>query len=304
MPDIDPCEICRNQAAPIPGALPFDGVSQNCRRCGKFRLTGSILPQIERLSETQRALLSGWVYDQNQFGDVPIITSDDLGRILSRPIPGVLDRANRFLAFSVSQQKKLGERFNMNEPQILAATYSENGSELHALAKFLEAQGLVQFIAMGGLMQVTPLGFIRHEESRGKITGSSQAFVAMWFDETMRTAYANGFEIGIRSAGYEPVRIDGVEHIGKIDDEIIAQIRKSRFVVADFTGHRGGVYFEAGYALGHALPVIWTCRRDALVELHFDTRQFNFIVWESDADLAQRLARRIEAVIGLGPGQN
>jgi len=35
-----------------------------------------------------------------------------------------------------------------------------------------------------------------------------------------------------------------------------------RFIVADFTGQRGGVYFEAGYALGLRKPVIWTCKRD------------------------------------------
>ena len=33
-------------------------------------------------------------------------------------------------------------------------------------------------------------------------------------------------------------------------DRIIAQIRASKFVVADFTRNRGGVYYEAGFALG------------------------------------------------------
>ena len=33
----------------------------------------------------------------------------------------------------------------------------------------------------------------------------------------------------------EPVRIDQKERLNKIDDEIIAEIRRSRFLVADFT---------------------------------------------------------------------
>ncbi len=37
-----------------------------------------------------------------------------------------------------------------------------------------------------------------------------------------------------------------------------------RFMIADFTGHRGGVYFEAGFAHGLGIPVIWTCREDQL----------------------------------------
>ena len=123
----------------------------------------------------------------------------------------------------------------------------------------------------------------------------------MWFDETTRDAYANGFEPAIRDAGYDPLRIDRVEHVGKIDDEIIAQIRRSRFVVADFTGHRGGVYFEAGFALGLDLPVFWTCRKDEIGGLHFDIRQFNCIDWADSNELADRLQKRIEAVIGAGP---
>jgi hypothetical protein len=62
------------------------------------------------------------------------------------------------------------------------------------------------------------------------------------------------------------------EHINKIGDEIISQIRRSKFLIADFTGHRGGVYFEAGLAMGLGLPVFWTCRRDDLDKLHFDIR--------------------------------
>jgi hypothetical protein len=53
---------------------------------------------------------------------------------------------------------------------------------------------------------------------------------------------------------------------------MISQIRRSKFLIADFTGHRGGVYFEAGYAMGLGLPVFWTCRRDDLDKLHFGIR--------------------------------
>ena len=33
----------------------------------------------------------------------------------------------------------------------------------------------------------------------------------------------------------------------------MAEIRRSRFVVADYTGQVNGVYFEAGFALGLGL---------------------------------------------------
>jgi hypothetical protein len=74
-------------------------------------------------------------------------------------------------------------------------------------------------------------------------------------------------------------------------------------LVADFTIQRGGVYFEAGYGLGLGMHVIWTVRSDALNDVHFDNRQYNFIRWEAgkwDA-LEFALKNRIEATIGRGP---
>ena len=57
----------------------------------------------------------------------------------------------------------------------------------------------------------------------------------MWFDLSMDEAYQNGIQPAIEDAGYEAVRIDRKDHNNKIDDEIIAEIRRSRFLVADFT---------------------------------------------------------------------
>jgi hypothetical protein len=62
--------------------------------------------------------------------------------------------------------------------------------------------------------------------------------------------------------------ISNKEHANKIDDEIIAEIRRSAFLVADFTGHRQNVYFETGFAIGLARQVVWTCRKDEIKDLH------------------------------------
>ena len=127
----------------------------------------------------------------------------------------------------------------------------------------------------------------------------------MWFDDSMRQAWQRGIAPAIRDAGYEPVRIDQQEHVNKIDDEIIAEIRRARFIVADFTqgdtGARGGVYYEAGFAHGLDIPVIFTCREDSLGKVHFDTRQYNHIVWTEPEELRQSLKNCIAAVIGDGP---
>ena len=135
---------------------------------------------------------------------------------------------------------------------------------------------------------------------------TSQAFVAMWFDGSMKDVRVKGIMPGIEDAGYKPYLVDDDKLADKIDDKIISEIRNSRFLVADFThgpkGARGGVYFEAGFALGFGIPVIFCCRADQIDDVHFDTRQYNHILWTTPEELRARLADRIGASLGLGPG--
>lgn len=150
-------------------------------------------------------------------------------------------------------------------------------------------------------------GYARLAEIEEAATDSSTAFVAMWFDESMDEVWENAIKPGIDEAGYEAFRIDREEHLDKIDDAIIAALRRARFVVADFThgddGARGGVYYEAGFAYGLKLPFIFSCRRDSIGKVHFDTRQYPHILWDMDElDAFRRaLTTRIGATIGDGP---
>ncbi len=154
-------------------------------------------------------------------------------------------------------------------------------------------------------LTVTAQGWLKIDELIKRLPSSTQAFVAMWFNDSMAAAFTDGIELAVRDSGYEAVRIDKKEHNNKIDDGIIAEIRRSRFLVADFTcgsgNVRGGVYYEAGFAQGLGIPVIWTCKDTSLGDLHFDTRQYSHIVWKTPADLSVQLRNRIGATIGDGP---
>ncbi len=299
MPDKDPCELCGTLAEIIDSG--GWGVQQRCPRCGEFRLTGTGMTTIRNIPRPDKAKLSGWVRDQNILGDIPELSDDRIRHLVASPMPSIGERADRLLSYAIRKQKKLGDTFTIIDPALVAVTYSGDEDELQYLVNYLCDEALIKPWGMGGITEITPAGHMRYEELQARQPASAQGFVAMWFDETMRDAYVDGFEVGVRDAGYDPLRVDSVEHVGKIDDEIISQIRRARFVVADFTGQRGGVYFEAGFALGLNLPVFWTCRRNQIDELHFDIRQFNCIDWTEPPELADRLQKRIEAVIGAGP---
>lgn len=145
-------------------------------------------------------------------------------------------------------------------------------------------------------LTLTPAGWQRIRELREAGRDTDQAFVAMWFDdEQMGRAWPDGIRPAFDGTGWKPLRIDAVEHNDRIDARIVAEINRSGLLVADVTGGRQGVYFEAGYAIGRGLPVIWTVRKDYLSAVHFDTRQYNHVVWETPAELCEKLQYRILA---------
>jgi len=113
----------------------------------------------------------------------------------------------------------------------------------------------------------------------------------------MSDFYDNGIKPAVIKADYDPIRIDTQEFNSKICDEIIAEIKRSKFMISDFTGQRGGVYFEAGYAMGQNKPVIFVVKEDDLKTVHFDTRQYNHIVYNSPEELRKKLYDRICATI-------
>lgn len=187
---------------------------------------------------------------------------------------------------------------------LLSFAWAEDAGELSYLITeyLIKTVNCLKFTPPNGYMMITPNGWKILDGLRTPGSKSNIGFVAMWFDESVKAVWTKGIRIGIVDSGYDPLRIDGVEHNNHIDDAIIAAIRECKFLVADLTGGRGGVYFEAGFAKGLGKEVIWLCKADELGSVHFDTRQYNFILWSPDnlPKLAIDLKNRIEATLGKG----
>ena len=263
------------------------------------------------------------------------VTTDSIRRARAQnPLPVHL-RADRLLRYLASQSMTIGDSVNIgryrldveyskdsygsplypeapNSPglfEAMAYTESTSPEEVYYLANYITEMGWARTVA--GIqyysVEMTVLGHGRVADEARKVD-TSQAFVAMWLDDSMKSMYEEAIEPAIRKAGYEPMLISQKEHINKIEDEIIAEIRRSRFVVADFThnpddGIRGSVYYEAGFAHGLDLPVIFACKHDQVEDLHFDTSHYSHITWTAAGDLREQLVNRIRAVVGQGPLQ-
>lgn len=301
-PQNSECLICGNSAHQGQDwAVP----DFECVRCGQFRVSDFPGGWLQLKSGSQMVRLSGWVREQNAAGNVLTLTPDVWKRVVNMPLPRYRERALKALRVVARKYPDVSGWRSVasatGDLEIVGTSYSVDPNEVGLLFHVLSAEKLLDIRPDGTLFQLTVPGLFAVEAMSAPSSVSARGFVAMDFAENMRDAWTNGFDPAIRAAGFQPIRIDAKDYIGGITDEIISEIRQSRFVVADYTGQKSGVYFEAGFALALGLPVIPTCRADEIEMLHFDIRHLNTLLWKAPNDLADSLAKRIRAVVGVGP---
>jgi hypothetical protein len=297
-----PCPICLLSDQQIDYQTVEGSLTRiNCPRCKSFFISFNALN--EELNPL-RAKLSAWIRNRNeQGGEVPQITTDTLKNLQSG-LPDYSPREKQTILLHNIERKT---EYPGN-PVVLTYNYdyplawASGVEELVYYINSLQERGFVNTNMTMGLCRVTITagGWDYLERLEKHINERTQAFVAMSFSDDLKPIWEGPIYNAITKAGYKPYRVDAEPHIDRIDAKIISEIKNSRFVVADVTDQKRGVYFEAGFAQGLGLPVIWCVRKDDLENVHFDTRQYNHIVWESPDDLEDKLYYSICANIGKG----
>lgn len=285
-----------------------------CRRCGKFRLGGMANWWLHNLNPSNRSRLYKVSFAlrtaaerrlaAQDSSNYPTHSGEDLSKMLDSVEPTVQQKSGLLLRHFARITKYPGEAVEFDV---------ENDYTIIAARNAPEARFYMTNLSQRKLLYLEP-SYTGSTKPRGTVSGdgwneldvtdrageqSADAFIAMAFHPD-RDPYERAISKAIKAAGYRPVRIDQVEHVNKIDDEIIARIRSAKFLVADFTLQRNGVYFEAGFMLGLGRTVIWLCEKSELERVHFDTRQYNTIDYVDAEDLTKRLQIRIEALLGKG----
>ena len=282
-----------------------------CPACGSYTVTGSAWAILKgERWRAERWKLSGVVRNAAAAGGEVHLTSETIPSYLatSNPPKDPLELIDRIVLWLATRR---GDDPDLDSHQVVQLTdfplfYRRDEHAFWRALNLVANAGFVEPFA-GFLTEeevwppvkvtMTLAGWRHAATLRSTARSTWQAFVAMWFSADLSSAFTEGIAPALRSTGYEAVRVDALQHNEKIDDRIIAEIRRSGLVVADFTGHRGGVYFEAGFARGLGVPLIWTCREDAIATAHFDTRQFNHITWATPAELREKLQNRIRATL-------
>jgi len=291
----------------------------HCAVCGRYGITEEVLLTYPSggLPSDVKLPLSAVVRRRWEYTNRPELLTSANCRDLASSAPGKNDvptKVRYLLAYIAYKSCFPGERITLKGQTDYPICFAANIDEFGFYAQFIKEAGFVDgqraqrpLEELGDYRYwLTPKGW--EEIERVPTLDSPYAFVAMSFTKDgeygplLTQAYEQAITPAVeQDAGYEAIRVDRQEFLGDIVFEIIARIRECRFVVADVTEHKNGVYFEAGYAAGMGLPVIWTCHKEDMAGAHFDTSHMNHIVWEDIPGLREALANRILATMGKGP---
>lgn len=294
------CPFCKSTNCIIKLDVSDHILLIDCPTCGKFSIDD--ISNAEFHQQPKDPIISGIL--RNSFSINPLlIHTENIDSIKdSHRIPKTVPEKIDHLLLTLNYMTMFGGHYlELITDADYPLAYCSNMEEFEFLLDYLADQGFIhrRGFEKGSFSQqfyITYKGFERVEELNKIGVNGDQCFVAMSFDPSLKSAYTDGIREAIISAEYKPMRVDHEEYIDRIDDKIIAEIRSSSLLVADFTQHKNGVYFEAGFAMGLNIPIIWTCGKEHINDLHFDIRQYNCIDWETIDELKERLYNRIMAI--------
>lgn len=297
------CPVCKRSEGVEEKQISQSMAQYHCPVCGKYEMS-PFVPEIQAPNHK----LSAWIREQNERGDPPRFTQEKTIASILAGMPDYrpLEKQLKLLQALERQSKTPGNRVKLNHQKDYPLAFADNPNELAFYIQALEERGLViskttkfpnTAPTVSGVT-IAPAGWDYLDKHASDLEEKTQAFVAMSFSDGMQSAWVDAIKPAIERAGYTAYRVDEELHSDNIIFKIMAEVKNSRFVVADVTEQKNGVYFEAGYALGLGVPVIWSVRKDDADKVHFDTAQYNQIRWESVEQLKESLYDFICAIIG------
>jgi hypothetical protein len=285
----------------------------SCETCGRFltdQITASQLKNDKSIHHLHliSAITKEATKEATRWAEDPICVD---ARLLKRLREGEIrertasEKIELMMRWYASRSIEVGQVLPFSPDTDYPAAWCRSPGEWRTIHRAL-VQEIGWLAAISEGVSVSVSGW-KHLGELPKSAGSV-AFVAMSFAKELRSVY-EAIDAAIRAAGYDPVRVDQDRYIGGVMDRVLARIRESRFVVAEFAGNRGGVYYEAGFALGLGIPTICLCSqtqldsKDPAEQLHFDVDHLHFLPWkETDLPrLTEDLREHILAVFGRGP---
>lgn len=218
----------------------------------------------------------------------------------------IADKKRRIILNLYHISSDYGKKIEILAPELM---FAKDKDDVDFFSKIMKKDNLIDFFNPPNwlpddcmykrLMWVVSIGEngwrLIEEEQKLK---RNQAFVAMSFSKELENI-GSAIMQAIHDSGFDAIKVNEKQFNSDITGQILFDIKHSRFIVADVTQQKQGVYFEAGFAMGNNIPVIWTCKEEEIKDVHFDTNHYNHILWKSPDDLYKRLKDRIKGTILL-----
>lgn len=276
----------------------------DCRRCGFYEITFSAKECDYGNAEKDIFLFSGYLRNNSSKGSPITVNAEMLEHLSEIILPfkrlSVTEKINKIITY-LGNRTNIGEKITLDANCDFTLFYCKNKSEFERLISYATTQDYLEYFAIAKPGDIEPSltykGWQKYEENQNTNITSKNAFIAMNFDPEFDEIFYKAILTACGESDFTAIRVDKSEHNEKICDKIIADIKSSRFLIAEFTGQKHGVYFEAGFAYGLGIPVIWCCRESDVKQLHFDTRQYNHIIWKDIEELKEKLINRIKATV-------
>jgi hypothetical protein len=269
----------------------------SCQLCGTYEISGTARATLRGEHADLVPYLSAYTRQSWEFeGRAVQLVSNWPPLAEVHQHTSVHQRAEKLLRAIEKRTRQPGEFISVNTELDYPLIDAVNAEPLYYFLKHWEDLGCIER-KHSNVARLTVKGWDRLDPGSAGAGIPGRVFIAMSFDASLDEVYEHGIKAAVEGdCQMTPIRVDKVHYTEKICDRILAEIRRSQFMVADFTDHKAGVYFEAGFALGLGRLVIWTCREDAIKDAHFDTRQYPHLVWKDAADFREKLAERIQAL--------
>lgn len=290
------CPVCKYNQKVKRLRISQSTESWDCPVCGEYEIP-PFVPEVHGASAANRKL-SAWIRERSERGEVVQFNRKGMIENILASIPDFTptEKQLRLLQAIAKKSEAPGSKVILGAEKDVPLAYASSSGELAFYLRALEYRGLLEKEVWR--VMITASGWDYLDKHASDLEEKTQGFVAMSFSDEMKPMWEEAIKPAIKEAGYTAYRVDEEPHSDNIIFKIMAEIKNSRFVVADITEQKNGVYFEAGYALGLGVPVIWCVRKDDVENVHFDTAQYNQIRWGSAAELKEGVFDYICAIIG------
>jgi nucleoside 2-deoxyribosyltransferase len=262
-----------------------------------------------RSEETDKILsVSYWVrHNQHKENYVQI----DILKLRPLLIPFVSpkpkEQANKLLFWIGDNFPKPNDEidFELNDLISVIAAYDANGVDY--ICRFLINEGIFDkanispYSESGSFSGILSFkGWDRYYELQRSNKDSRLAFMAMKFgEEPLNSIYKKVIKKAVEQTGFDLRKLDEEPRAGLIDDKLRVEIRRSKFLIADLTHDNNGAYWEAGFAEGLGMPVIYICEEEKFKssKSHFDTNHHLTVTWKNDEAGLKKFAEELKATI-------